>query len=340
MKKERLQAPARSKAQVNDLQKNQSACGGPQMKIETKSAMLKTRNHNPGAKTFPRPVGAMALHFSLCILTFSFLPLRPSTSFAGTKSPSEYISRNSLSANRLAGTSQDVNTPGTPNRQGQSEPNRLTIAGNTTSYTRDQMRQTILSVPEGKKNNKSKDELKRLIQQVRSIEFKSQRSPEPTIAVEPAPTMKPNKVSLNVENQKLDKRKETEAKLPYEPIADQTLEKLKTLSQHPDQVNNPFQLAEILFLSGCLKEAATFYQEALNRIGKDSSSPAEDRAWILFQIGNCLQNDDPPTAIKAYRQLITEYPSAPWTEIAKTLERLIDWYQKDKPRESIAERKL
>ncbi len=195
-------------------------------------------------------------------------------------------------------------------------------------------------MPESKKDNKNKDELKRLIQQVRSIEFKPQKSPEPTIAVEPAPTTEPNKTSLNVESQKGNKRKTAEAKLPYEPIADQTLQILKNLSQHPDQVNNPFQLAEILFLGGCLKEAAIFYQEALNRIGKDSSRPAEDRAWILFQIGNCLRNDDPPTAMKAYRQLITEYPSAPWTEIAKTLEKLIDWYQKDKPRESIAERKL
>jgi TolA-binding protein len=301
---------------------------GTQMNIETKSTMLRTRNHNPGTKTFLRPVGAMALHFSLCIFTFSFLPLRPSTSFAGTES------RESCIVNRESNHESQ-----TTSHKVVIEPNRV-IAENSITHTEGQLKRAILSVPEKKKDNKSKDELKRLIQQVRSIEFKSQRSPEPTIAVESAPTMEPNKVSLNVENQKENKKKEIEAKLPYEPIADQTLEKLKTLSQHADQVNNPFQLAEILFLSGCLKEAATFYQEALNRTGKDSNSPAEDRAWILFQIGNCLQNDDPPTAIKAYRQLITEYPSAPWTEIAKTLERLIDWYQKDKPRESIAERKL
>ena len=130
-------------------------------------------------------------------------------------------------------------------------------------------------------------------------------------------------------------------KLSYEPISDQTLQRVKVLSQHPDKVENPLQLAEILFLDGHLKEAAIFYQEALNRISKDSSnlSCADDRAWILFQIGNCLRNDDVPAAMKAYRQLITEYPSAPWTEITKTLEKLIDWYQKDKPRELIVTEK-
>jgi TolA-binding protein len=334
MKKEHLQVPTRSKLQANNLQKNQSAYGGPQMKIETKSAMLKTRNYNPETKTFLRPVGAMALHFSVCIFSFLLLPLRPSTSLAGAKSSSEHINKNNIHVTQ----------------QGKSEPNRFTPApilrqedagaANTISHAEDQLRRVILSVPERKKDNKSKDELKQLIQQVCSIEFKAQKSPESAIATEPpTPATKPDKIPLNIESQKPDKRKETEAELPYEPIADQTLEKLKNLSQHPDQVSNPFQLAEILFLSGHLKEAATFYQEALNRTGKDSNSPAEDRAWILFQIGNCLQNDDPPTAIKAYRQLITEYPSAPWTEIAKTLEKLIDWYQKDKPRESIAERK-
>jgi tetratricopeptide (TPR) repeat protein len=298
------------------------------MKIKTKSVMLKTRSHNPGIKTFPRPIGAVALHFLLCIFTLLLLPLRLSTSFAGTENSSEHI------------TSQ-VDKPH-PNQQAKSEPNRFAIAGNTITYTRGQLQQAILSVPEKEKDNRSKDELKRLIQQVRSIEFKIQKSPEPAIAVEPAPTTEPNKTSLNnnVEVQKGDKRKTAEAKLPYEPIADPTLQILKNLSQHPDKVNNPFQLAEILFLDGRLKEAAMFYQEALNRIGKNGSSQDEDRAWILFQIGNCLRNDDPPTAMKAYRQLITEHPSAPWTEIAKTLEKLIDWYQKDKPRESIAERKL
>lgn len=310
------------------------------MKIKTKSIMLETRNHNPEPKTFRSY--AMALHFSICIFTLLSLPLRPSTSLADAESSSKYIDRNNFSANRSAETSQDVNASSIQNQQGKSEPNRFAITGNTTTYTRGQLQQAILNVPEKKKDNKSKDELKRLIQQVRSIEFKHQKSPEPVIAVEPAPTTEPNKTSPNnnVEVQKGDKRKTAEAKLPYEPIADQTLQILKNLSQHPDKVNNPFQLAEILFLDGRLKEAAMFYQEALNRIGKDGSSPDEDRAWILFQIGNCLRNDDPPTAMKAYRQLITEHPSAPWTEIAKTLEKLIDWYQKDKPRESIAERKL
>jgi len=312
------------------------------MKAKTKSTMLKTKNHNAELKTF-WPY-AMALHFSLCIFSFLLLPPCLSTSLADAESSPEHVYQDNSPTHHLSGSSQDVNTPRTPNqaagpqpnRQGQSQAGGFTIPGNTTSPAAGQLRQAILSVPEGKKDNRNKDELKRLIRQIRSIEFKSQKTSEPTVVVKPALTTEPNKTSSDAAAHK----KETEAKLPYEPIADQTLQILKNLSQHPDKVNNPFQLADILFLDGRLKEAAIFYQEALNRIGKEDVRSADDRAWILFQIGTCLRNDDLTTAMKAYRQLITEYPSSPWTELAKALEKLIDWYQKDKPRESIAERKL
>ncbi|GAF86608.1 unnamed protein product, partial [marine sediment metagenome] len=128
--------------------------------------------------------------------------------------------------------------------------------------------------------------------------------------------------------------------LPYEPVADQTLQALEKLSQHPDQIDNPLELAEVLFLSGYLKRAAVFYQEALNRHSADEAGPVQqapalresrNRAWILFQIGNCLRDEDRPTAAKMYRQLIVEYPDSLWTDLAKGQDQLISWYQKDQP---------
>jgi TolA-binding protein len=99
-------------------------------------------------------------------------------------------------------------------------------------------------------------------------------------------------------------------------------------------------LGEVLFLSDYLKEASVFYREALNRKSPDKDDQAQNRAWILFQIGNCLRGDDPLTAMKIYRQLITEYPDSSWTDLAKTRHKLIDWYQKDKPQTLIVESQL
>ena len=65
-----------------------------------------------------------------------------------------------------------------------------------------------------------------------------------------------------------------------------------------------------------------------------------NRAWILFQIGNCLKDDDLAKAQEMYRQLITECPGSPWAEPAKAREKLIDWYLKEKPRTLIAESQL
>jgi outer membrane protein assembly factor BamD (BamD/ComL family) len=57
----------------------------------------------------------------------------------------------------------------------------------------------------------------------------------------------------------------------------------------------------------------------------------------LFQIGNCLRNDDLPAAAKTYQQLLTEYPNSPWADLAKARRDLIAWYLKDNPVKLIAE---
>jgi len=96
-------------------------------------------------------------------------------------------------------------------------------------------------------------------------------------------------------------------------------------------------VGEILFVSGNVKEASIFYSEALNRKDPNDAGSSWDRAWILFQIGNCLRNDDLPEAAKMYRQLLTEYPNSPWADMAQAQSMLIDWYQKEEPVKLIAE---
>lgn len=210
----------------------------------------------------------------------------------------------------------------------------------TNSRLQRQLRQAAVSVVKVEQDNRSKDELRRMIEQIRSIEFKPrEQTAKPVIVVGPLAT-EPNGTAPRAAMAKEPKKKETKPKLPYGPVTDRTLQILENASQHPDELDYPFGLAEILFLSGNLKEATVFYREALNRKTPDDPSSASDRAWILFQMGNCLRNDDLPTALNMYRQLITEYPDSPWVDLAKTQCQLIALYQKDEPRKLIAECKL
>ncbi|MHC4570544.1 MAG: tetratricopeptide repeat protein [Planctomycetota bacterium] len=227
-----------------------------------------------------------------------------------------------------------------------------TSTENSNSEVQRQLRLARIATPKDQNNQRSKSELQRLIEQIRNIEFKPQnQSPEPIIVVEPLPTIEPpaqtaepDEMLSDTELPEEPEGKEIDSKLPpllpCEPVTSQTLQMLENLSQHPDQLDNPFALAELLYLSGHLKEASVFYQEALNRSSPDRADPPQNRAWILFQIGNCLRDDDPPMATKMYRQLIAEYPNSLWTGLAKTQDKLIDWYQKNKPQTLIAEKQL
>jgi len=203
-----------------------------------------------------------------------------------------------------------------------------------------------MSIAKEEENKAGKNKLKQIIEQISSVEFKPpEQTSEPIVVPQEQPPTEPNETQFDTIELKERQEKEEqiiteEPKPPYEPITDQTLQKLKSLLQQPDKLVNSFELGEILFLSGDQKTAVIFYQEALRRTDPNDVSLAQDRAWILFQIGNCLRNDDMPTASEMYGQLITEYPNSPWTDFAKAQGKLIDWYKIDEPRRLIAECKL
>ena len=121
------------------------------------------------------------------------------------------------------------------------------------------------------------------------------------------------------------------------PLTEQTLKRLKDLLQHPDKLNDPLELGELLFASGKTKDAVPFYQEALRRIDPNSVSSYRDRAWILFQMGNCLRTQEPFSAVEIYKQLLIECSNSPWADIAKAQKELIEWRLKEKPQDLITE---
>jgi hypothetical protein len=114
-------------------------------------------------------------------------------------------------------------------------------------------------------------------------------------------------------------------------MAPSALKQLERLMLDPNQVSDPLEMAELLFLGGRTAEAAVFYEKALASLASSDPMHSEDRAWILFQLGNCLRETDMARARDTYMKLVSQYPSSPWTELAKAHGRLITWYQSAKP---------
>jgi TolA-binding protein len=226
----------------------------------------------------------------------------------------------------------------------------LYLAPSPNSDIARQLWQSRLRVPAGEKQKKQTDQLKRLIEQVRSVRFKSKGQAQPVIDVEPV-TQTDRTVSAQKPSGKPEEThvpSQPPHSLPYQPVSEQTVKMLETLSQDPNQLSDLTQsglcktseLADILFLSGHLKQASVFYQQAFDHIDSADVTSAEDKAWILFQLGNCLRGADLPAARNAYRQLIAECPNSAWAELAKVWESVIDWYMKDNPLTLVEQRQL
>ncbi len=115
------------------------------------------------------------------------------------------------------------------------------------------------------------------------------------------------------------------------------LERLTKLSDRPEALMNPFGIAEILYSTGHLQEAARFYEKALERVSRDDPADARKRAWIIFQRANCLRRHQPAQAMDSYQMLLSEHPDSPWRDSAQIWLKLAEWYSKEKPIELIQE---
>ena len=114
------------------------------------------------------------------------------------------------------------------------------------------------------------------------------------------------------------------AKLPFGQITPETLERLKKTA--PDAFADPSELADALFSNGNLEAAGYFYQVNLKR-----TLTPEDKAWTLFQIGNCLVDIDATKAEELYKKLLADFPDSPWVLLAEGKVELIEWYRLNKP---------
>ena len=211
------------------------------------------------------------------------------------------------------------------------------FGGEITQDSRNLLKEIIRPIDQPQNNVKA-DQLKHLIEQIRSIQFESKQveersrdtaEPKPeTIAAVPEPIEGENTDETGVsDSAAIDNRKSAIGN------------RLEELLKDPNTVTNPFKLAEALFRNGLPGPAGLCYKRALVEIGADDPNMAAERCWILFQIGNCLQNDDPNAAKESYAELIRTYPDSPWVEIAKSRYALIEWNQQDRPDKLIEELK-
>jgi TolA-binding protein len=262
-----------------------------------------------------------------CIFSFSFVVCCFLTGIAGAETSSELPSSTNAQASSLAKDARGVEAPA--------------VVGIPDSRLRRELWQASINMPEVDENRTVKNELSRILGQVRSVEFKPQKeTSELVVVAKQIPVTEPNGRPSVKGAQKEVVGKGSEFKPSSEAVSSETMQVLENLLQHPDRSVNAFELGDILFLSENIEEAAKFYQKALNRKGENDVLSASDRAWALFQIGNCLRYGDPPVAKEMYGQMIAGYPDSPWADLAKAQNRLIDWYQKDDPLALIEDRIL
>jgi tetratricopeptide (TPR) repeat protein len=194
-----------------------------------------------------------------------------------------------------------------------------------------------LGMPDTVDNSQNSQSLQKMIQQVQSLRLTTSTMDLEPYEVAPVPVIptqiEPNDTTVQQittpEPNQLTQTIETQPDL-YD-ISPQTLKIIRTLAMDPNKCENPFNLAEILFKNKNLKEAAVFYRTALNRNNQDTLISANNKAWMLFQIGNCLKDINPTDAQKTYRELIDQYPDSQWVETAKVRDKLIQWFENEKP---------
>jgi tetratricopeptide (TPR) repeat protein len=120
-------------------------------------------------------------------------------------------------------------------------------------------------------------------------------------------------------------------------LTKETTEALRLRAQSPEKLHKPELLGQILFRAKAWPEAKLCYEESLKRLNSKSVAPSEDKAWLLLQIGNCLQQSDPQKAVTTYKQLIKEYPNSLWSELVRVKDQCITWELRDKPKTLISE---
>ncbi|MCE5326319.1 MAG: hypothetical protein LLG01_07865 [Planctomycetaceae bacterium] len=100
----------------------------------------------------------------------------------------------------------------------------------------------------------------------------------------------------------------------------ETLDTLKRIP--PSQQKNLLAAADGVFNDGHLPHARAMYEAVLAQ-----NPPAPTRAWVLYQLGNCVRAADPRSAMALYNQVVKEHGDCPWAQAAQASAKLLEWKQ-------------
>ncbi len=199
-----------------------------------------------------------------------------------------------------------------------------------------------ITAPDSDDDTEARLALKQAIQKIRSVTFRSENeAPTFNPRAEPQPASPSPRIEPAGQTGPASAQSPTIVSPQWHalPLPSARTERvLRNLQQNPSQARDPLKMAELLFLSGRTTDAAPFYQEALEHTRPGDRATDHDRAWILFQLGNCLRETDMTRARDVYMKLIAEYPGSPWTELAKAYGQLLGWYQTAQPHQLLASR--
>ncbi|MFC1765969.1 tol-pal system YbgF family protein, partial [Planctomycetota bacterium] len=109
-------------------------------------------------------------------------------------------------------------------------------------------------------------------------------------------------------------------------LSAETLAMLKAWPQTSQDGDQALRFAELLFTCGYIEQAITFYEHAVHNLDPNAPLFEDNKAWALYQWGNCMRETEPVRAKQAYQQLNTEFPTSPWAPLAAVEYDLSDWY--------------
>lgn len=121
------------------------------------------------------------------------------------------------------------------------------------------------------------------------------------------------------------------------PLLPETLAQIERMADQAMDASLALRLADLLYESQYPDRATPFYRLATEALDPNAPLAHENRAWALFQLGNCLRESAPAEAKLAYQRLTSDYPTSPWTDLAAMWHDLADWYWREQPRETLAE---
>jgi len=149
---------------------------------------------------------------------------------------------------------------------------------------------------------------------------------QPTTPASPATSQPIKQAATQPASSQPAVRTKTLQKPAQKPAAEATgglsLNELK--NRPAGSVANPLALADALSQAGKPEEAAVFYALALEQPAND-----EEKAWLLFQLGDCLEKTDPSKAMVSYKRLLSECPTSSLCPAAEAKFKLADWLQKN-----------